>query len=113
MRLFLANIPHQLTEAELNQLLTQYGQVISLKLVNDPQTGKRKGFGFVEMRDRTQAQKAIDALNGLELHGRKLSVKEATEKDTPAGDNQENRYKRQRINREPENSPGEIDGNRW
>jgi cold-inducible RNA-binding protein len=112
MKLFIADIPHQLAEQELNQLLTQYGQVLSLKLPVD-QDGKRKGFGFIEMRDRTQAQKAIDALNDLEIHGRKLSLKEAIEKDASPIYNQQHRPKRQRTNRETENNSGEIDGNRW
>ena len=77
MKLFIANIAHELSEQELNQLLTQYGQVSALKLPVDPQTGKRKGYGFVEMRDTAQAQKAIEALNETEVKGRKLSVKES------------------------------------
>lgn len=113
MKLFIANIPHQLTEPELNQLITQYGQVTLLKLATDPQTGKRKGFGFVEMRDRGQAQKAIDSLNDLELHGRKLSVKEAIDKDGPLKSSQQHRSKRQRTNSEADYNGGEIDGNRW
>ena len=107
MRIFIANIPHQLSEQEINQLLTQYGQVISLKLPTG-EDGKRKGFGFAEMRDRAQAQKAIEGLNGVEINGRKISVKEAN--DNPPA--HEQRGKRQRITGEAEN-PGEIDGNRW
>ena len=90
-----------------------YGQVTLLKLATDSQTGKRKGFGFVEMRDRAQAQKAIEGLNDRELHGRKLSVKEAIDKEAPARFNQQHRPKKQWSNREAGNNTEEIDGNRW
>lgn len=112
MKLFIANIPHQLTEPELNQLLTQYGQVISIKLPIDLENGKRKGFGFIEMRDPSQAQKAIEGLNGMEIHGRKLSIKEAIDKNAPSY-NKQYQPKRQRIGQETNNNSGEIDGNRW
>ena len=110
MKIFVANISHQLQETELNQLLTQYGQVISIKLATDPENGKRKGFAFVEMRDRAQAQKAIDGLNDLEIKGRKLSVKEDTRNEAPTS---YNHPKRQRITKETDGQPPEIDGNRW
>ena len=111
MRIFIANVPHKLEETELKTMLTQFGQVASVKLVTDAETGKRKGFGFVEMPVQDQAKAAITALNEKEVYGRKISLKEAVEKqqETPG-----NFQRPRREYRSPEESAnGEIDGNRW
>ena len=110
MRIFIANLPHKLEEAELKTMLTQFGQVASVKLVTDVETGKRKGFGFVEMPVMDQAKAAITALNEKEVYGRKLSLKEAVEKQQERPGN----FQRPRREyRSSENSAnGEIDGNR-
>ena len=111
MKIFIANLPHKLEEAELKTMLTQFGQVASVKLITDLETGKRKGFGFVEMPVMEQAKAAITALNEKEVYGRKLSLKEAVEKQ------QERPVNFQRPRREYRSSGGggseEIDGNRW
>ena len=112
MKLFIANVPHQLEEAELKKMLTQFGQVASVKLLTDAETGKRKGFGFVEMPVNDQAKAAITALNEKEVFGRKISLKEAVEKQ------QERPVNFQRPRREYRIWGGgganeEIDGNRW
>ena len=83
MKIFIANLPHKLEEAELKTMLTQFGQVAAVKLVTDAETGKRKGFGFVEMPVLDQAKAAITALNEKEVYGRKISLKEAVEKNEP------------------------------
>ena len=67
MKIFIANVPHKLEEAELKTMLTQFGQVASVKLLTDKDTGNRKGFGFVEMPVRDQAKAAITALNQKEV----------------------------------------------
>ena len=111
MKIFIANLPHKLEEAELKTMLTQFGQVAAVKLVTDAETGKRKGFGFVEMPVLDQAKAAITALNEKEVYGRKISLKEAVEKqqETPG-----NFQRPRREYRSPEESAnGEIDGNRW
>jgi len=64
MKLFIANVPHKLEEAELKTMLTQFGQVASVKLVTDKDTGKRKGWGFIEMPVNDQAKAAIAAVFG-------------------------------------------------
>jgi RNA recognition motif-containing protein len=79
MKIFIANVPHKMHEPELKTMLTQFGQVGSVKLVADAETGKRKGFGFVEMPVKEQAKAAIAALNEKEVYGRKLVLKEAEE----------------------------------
>src|SRR5471030_1145120 len=111
MKIFIANLPHKLEEAELKTMLTQFGQVASVKLVTDAETGKRKGFGFVEMPVSEQAKAAITALNEKEVYGRKISLKEAVEKQQDRPGNF------QRPRREYRSSGGggneEIDGNRW
>ncbi|HEY4149247.1 MAG TPA: RNA-binding protein [Chitinophagaceae bacterium] len=82
MKLFIANVPHQMDEGELKQMLTQFGQVASVKLVADRETGKRKGFGFIEMPVYEQAMTAIQALNGKELYKRKLVLTISEDKHT-------------------------------
>lgn len=80
MKIFIANLPYKLKEAELKQMLTQYGQVASVKLITDKETGKRKGFGFIEMPVSDQAQKAIDGLNGKKVDGREIALSVTVEK---------------------------------
>lgn len=109
MKIFIANLAYKVDEQELKKMLTQYGQVASVKLITDKETGKRKGFGFAEMPVREQAQSAIAALHDKEIYGRKISLSEAVEKEQNA------RPAFQRPRREfrnPQNS-GEIDGNKW
>jgi len=108
MRIFIANLPHKLEETELKTMLTQFGQVASVKLVTDKETGKRKGFGFIEMPVNDQAKAAITALNEKEVYGRKIALSEAIEKE------QEKPGGFQRAKREYRSSEnGEIDGNKW
>lgn len=92
-------------------MLTQFGQVAAVKLVTDAETGKRKGFGFVEMPVYDQAKAAITALNEKEVYGRKISLKEAVEKQQERPGNFQ-RPRREYRNSE-EGANGEIDGNRW
>jgi len=111
MKIFIANVPHKLEEAELKTMLTQFGQVASVKLLTDKETGKRKGFGFIEMPVREQAQSAIAALHDKEVYGRKLSLSEAVEK---AGERRNNFERPRREYRSLGDSANdEIDGNRW
>lgn len=74
MKIHIANIPAKLEESALMQLFVQYGQVSSLKIDKDKQSGQRKNTGFVEMRVAEQATKAITNLNGLKVMGYQLSV---------------------------------------
>ena len=109
MKIFIANVPHKLEETELKTMLTQFGQVASVKLLTDKETGKRKGFGFIEMPVREQAQSAIAALHEKEVYGRKIALSEAVEKE------QEKRPAYERPKREFRKFGGneEIDGNKW
>ena len=74
-------------ENQLRDLFAQYGEVTSVNIIVDRYTGKAKGFGFVEMANDDEAQKAIDALNGFEFMGRQLRVNEAEDKPRRDGGN--------------------------
>jgi RNA recognition motif-containing protein len=76
MKLLIANIPPRLKDDEVKQMLTQFGQVATIKLLTDPQTGKRTGFGSVEMPVRSQALTAISALYDKMIDGYKLPLSE-------------------------------------
>lgn len=77
--IYVGNLPFTVSEDEVRQLFEQHGSVSSVKLINDRDTGKPRGFGFVEM-DGPAAETAIGALNGTELGGRSLRVNEAKER---------------------------------
>jgi RNA recognition motif-containing protein len=72
--IYVGNLPFSTGEDELRGLFEAYGTVERAKVVNDRDTGKSRGFGFIEMPDDGDAQDAIESLNGDELHGRKLTV---------------------------------------
>ena len=76
-KLYVGNLPFSATEEEIKELFASHGEVISVALVNDRETGRPRGFGFVEMETEEAAQKAIDTLNGQDNKGRKLVVSEA------------------------------------
>jgi len=78
-KLYVGNMPYDVSDADLEQLLGQYGQVQSAAVIMDRDSGRSKGFGFVEMATDEEAQAAIDALNGKEFGGRNLTVSEARE----------------------------------
>ena len=80
MKLFIKNIDRDINELELESLFAPFGEVISTKIVYDKITWESKGFAFLEMAKKTEAYKAIDALNGKEIKGRPLSVEIAVEK---------------------------------
>lgn len=77
MKLYLGNLSYGVTEADLKAELSQFGQIESVAIIKDKFSGRSKGFGFVEMASRTEAQAAIDGLNGKEFKGRALKVNEA------------------------------------
>lgn len=79
-RLFVGNVSFKATEADLRGLFEQQGKVLSVRLITDRDTGKPRGFGFVEM-EADDADKAVNTLNGFELQGRPLRVNEARERN--------------------------------
>ncbi|MGD9487450.1 MAG: RNA recognition motif domain-containing protein [Calditrichaceae bacterium] len=86
--IYVGNLPFSATEDELRDLFGQHGTVQSVKLITDRETGRPRGFGFVEMDDN-EAETAIEALDGAEMGGRNIRVNEAKEKKAP---NQGRRY---------------------
>lgn len=80
MNIFVANIERKVTQEQLEDLFKEYGEIASLKLISDRDTGMSKGYAFVEMPNDDEAQRAIDALNQYELLGRALAVNEARPK---------------------------------
>jgi RNA recognition motif-containing protein len=76
-KIYVGNLSFQTTETEITQAFSGFGPVESVSIITDRDTGRSKGFGFVEMADQADASKAIHALNGTELGGRSLTVNEA------------------------------------
>ena len=80
MDIYVGNLPYSTSDDDLKGLFAAHGEVASARVVIDRATGQSKGFGFVEMPDRNQAQDAITALNGYDCDGRKLRVNESQPK---------------------------------
>jgi RNA recognition motif-containing protein len=76
-KLFVGNLPYSIDEAALRDIFAEVGDVASASIITDRDTGRSRGFGFIEMADDAAAQAAIDALNGHAMDGRKLTVNEA------------------------------------
>jgi RNA recognition motif-containing protein len=85
MRIFVGNLAWATTEDELMQLFESYGAVEHTQIVTDRETGRSRGFGFVEMPDATEAKAAIDGLHGTSQGGRLLTVNEAREREDRDG----------------------------
>lgn len=77
MKLYVGNLPYQCTEQDLRGAFSKYGEVASVSLITDRDTGRSKGFAFVEMETRDAAQQAISGLHESELDGRRITVNEA------------------------------------
>ena len=85
MRIYVGNLPFSSTEESLRTEFEVYGSVDDAVIIRDSETGRSRGFGFVEMGDAGEAQKTIDALNGKEVGGRALTVNEARPQRTGGG----------------------------
>ncbi|HJS21378.1 MAG TPA: RNA-binding protein [Steroidobacteraceae bacterium] len=83
-KIYVGNLPFTANEAEVRALFAQYGTVESLSLITDRDTGRPRGFGFVEMSN-ADAARAIQALNGKDMNGRALKVNEAQERSNNRG----------------------------
>lgn len=84
MNIYVGNLAFSVTQDELSQAFGQFGRVTSAKIIVDRETGNPRGFAFVEMADNNEALKAIQAMNGVPLQGRPISVNEARPR-TPGG----------------------------
>ena len=77
MNIFIAGLSYSVNEADLSTLFEEYGTISSAKVIMDRDSGRSKGFGFIEMENKEDANKAISELNGAEYDGRTISVSEA------------------------------------
>ena len=77
MNLYVGNLSYQTTDQELADLFAAYGSVMSAKVITDRYTGQSRGFGFVEMSDRSEGEQAISELDGKSVSGRNIKVNEA------------------------------------
>jgi RNA recognition motif-containing protein len=84
-KLYVGNLSYQVDSSELEQLFGAHGQVLSAQIINDRDTGRSKGFGFVEMANDQEAEAAIAALNGQQHNGRALTVNEARPREDRGG----------------------------
>ena len=82
MNIYVGNLSFDATDDDVRQLFAGFGDVSTVNLINDRDTGRPKGFGFVEMPQQDQAQSAIAELNGKEFKGRRLNVNEARPKES-------------------------------
>jgi len=77
MKIYVGNLSYETTEEDIKSAFEAYGEVKNINVMKDNYSGKSKGFGFVEMAEKADAEKAIAALNGQDLKGRNLNVNEA------------------------------------
>jgi len=85
MKIFVAGLPYDMDDAELEEFFEKFGTVSSVKVAMDRETGKSKGFGFVEMPNDAEAKEAIEGLNDISLGKKSLVVKQAEEKPGGGG----------------------------
>ncbi|MYE07916.1 MAG: RNA-binding protein [Oligoflexia bacterium] len=79
-KLYVGNLSYNVTENELNDLFSSKGEVVSVKIISDHQSGRSKGFGFVEMSSKEESEAVISAFNGHDLKGRPIRVNESIDK---------------------------------
>ena len=84
-KLYVGNLSYQTESSELQEMFSEFGQVQSAEVISDRETGRSKGFGFVEMSSEDEAQAAIAGMNGKEMGGRALTVNEAKPKEPRSG----------------------------
>lgn len=94
MNIYVGNLNFSATEDEVRSMFEQYGTVTQVQLISDRETGRSRGFGFVEMANDAEAQAAIKALNGRAIGGRKLTVNEARSRGEQGGQQRERRERR-------------------
>jgi len=78
MNIYVGNLSYGVKESDLRQIVEEFGSVSSTKIITDRETGRSKGFGFIEMDDNDEAFHAIRSLNGKMIQGRPIAIKEAT-----------------------------------
>lgn len=84
-KLFVGNLSYSASEEGLTNLFSQFGEVVSARIITDRDTGRSKGFGFVEMAQESEAAEAVTALNGSQVDGRPITVNEARPQEPRGG----------------------------
>ena len=85
MNIYVGNLPYSVTDTDLREAFSRFGEVSQINLITDKFTGESKGFGFVEMDDNSQSDAAIKGLNGTDMNGRNIKVNQAKPKsDRPS-----------------------------
>jgi len=82
MNIYVGNLNYKVTQEDLQELFSEYGEVVSVNIINDRETGRSKGFGFVEMADDADAENAINSLNGTSYLERDLKVNQAKPRES-------------------------------
>jgi RNA recognition motif-containing protein len=85
MNIYVSNLSFNIQDEDLKQFFTPYGEVTSAKIINDRESGRSRGFGFVEMADEAASKKAIAELDGTSVDNRTISVTEARPKESKSG----------------------------
>ncbi len=81
MNIFVANLNYRVQNEKLQEIFSEYGEVTSVRIIFDRESGRSKGFGFVEMTNDDEALRAIEDLDGVEIEGRQIVVKKASPKE--------------------------------
>lgn len=82
MNMYIGNLAYNVTEQDLVEAFSQFGTIESVNVIKDRFSGQSKGFGFVDMPDNSEADKAIKALNGTQIKGRSIKINQANQKKT-------------------------------
>ncbi|MBN2441882.1 MAG: RNA-binding protein [Spirochaetales bacterium] len=90
-KIYVGNLSYNVDESKLTEIFSAYGEILSAKIIEDRDTGRSKGFAFVEMANESEKQSAISGLNGKEVDGRNLKVNEANDRP-PRNNNYRNNY---------------------
>ncbi len=85
MNIYVGNLSYEVTENELQQLFEEYGAITSVSIITDRDTGRSKGFGFVEMEEDADAEKAIQELDGVSVNDRNITVNQARPRNEKSG----------------------------
>jgi len=99
MKIFVAGLPYDLDDDELTEIFEKFGLLVSAKVAIDKDTGKSRGFGFVEMQNDEEAKDAIENLNGISLGKKPLIVKQAEDRPHGGGSSQSSGYRGNSQNR--------------
>jgi RNA recognition motif-containing protein len=84
-KIYVGGLPYRVTDEQLQGIFSPYGEVTSAKIITDRETGRSKGYGFIEMADEAAGKKAIEELHEAELEGRRLTVNEARPQEARSG----------------------------